>query len=84
MVGVKHCRTFTPEFKHLAPTLEKNTHILDVWFDSGSIFKAVCEERLGVYPSDLVLEGSDQHRGGFKVHYCLVASNTLKRPLKQC
>ena len=40
--------------------------ILDVWWDSGVSWKAVCEgdERLGV-PVDLYLEGSDQHRGWF-------------------
>ncbi|WP_163499367.1 isoleucine--tRNA ligase [Helicobacter suis] len=71
-----------PEFKHLAPTLEKNTHILDVWFDSGSTFKAVCEERLGVYPSDLVLEGSDQHRGWFQSSLLLSCIKHSKAPFK--
>lgn len=44
----------------------KETDILDVWFDSGSTCRAVAEARpeLG-YPSDLYLEGSDQHRGWF-------------------
>jgi len=40
--------------------------ILDVWWDSGVSWKAVCErdDMLGV-PVDLYLEGSDQHRGWF-------------------
>ncbi|HET7785994.1 MAG TPA: isoleucine--tRNA ligase [Myxococcales bacterium] len=47
---------------------EKETDILDVWFDSGSSFAAVL--RSGVwpdlgFPADLYLEGSDQHRGWF-------------------
>src|SRR5438445_660915 len=47
---------------------EKETDILDVWFDSGSSFAAVLER--GVWPTlrlpaDLYLEGSDQHRGWF-------------------
>src|SRR2546421_586535 len=47
---------------------EKETDILDVWFDSGSSFAAVLES--GVWPTlrlpaDLYLEGSDQHRGWF-------------------
>ncbi len=42
------------------------THIVDVWFDSGVSWAAVCEDdpNLGV-PVDLYLEGSDQHRGWF-------------------
>ncbi len=51
----------------------KETDILDVWFDSGVSFSAVCEERdyLKDQP-DLYLEGSDQHRGWF--HSSLLAS----------
>ncbi len=45
---------------------EKETDILDVWFDSGVSFAAVCEKRDGLrYPADMYLEGSDQHRGWF-------------------
>ncbi len=45
--------------------LEKD--ILDVWFDSGVSHQAVLEggEKLG-FPSELYLEGSDQHRGWFQ------------------
>ncbi len=51
----------------------KETDILDVWFDSGVSWAAVCEgkEGLGV-PVDLYLEGSDQHRGWF--HSSLLCS----------
>ena len=44
----------------------KESDILDVWFDSGVSYAAVCEgkESLGI-PVDLYLEGSDQHRGWF-------------------
>ncbi len=53
--------------------LIKETDILDVWFDSGVSWAAVCEERLNlVYPADLYLEGSDQHRGWF--HSALLTS----------
>jgi isoleucyl-tRNA synthetase len=40
--------------------------ILDVWFESGVSWYAVCAEepRLG-FPVDLYLEGTDQHRGWF-------------------
>lgn len=45
---------------------EKETDILDVWFDSGSSFAAVLEARPSLhFPADLYLEGSDQHRGWF-------------------
>jgi isoleucyl-tRNA synthetase len=53
--------------------LIKETDILDVWFDSGVSWAAVCEERKNlVYPCDLYLEGSDQHRGWF--HSALLTS----------
>ncbi|WP_456419129.1 isoleucine--tRNA ligase [Thermovibrio sp.] len=46
---------------------EKETDILDVWFDSGSSHGAVLEKRPELrWPADLYLEGSDQHRGWFQ------------------
>jgi len=46
--------------------LEKETDILDVWFDSGVSHAAVLEQRPNLkWPADLYLEGSDQHRGWF-------------------
>jgi isoleucyl-tRNA synthetase len=52
---------------------EKEEDILDVWFDSGVSFAAVCEARAELgSPADLYLEGSDQHRGWF--HSSLLAS----------
>lgn len=39
--------------------------ILDVWFDSGVCHAAVQKKRLGGFPADVYLEGSDQHRGWF-------------------
>ncbi len=45
----------------------KENDILDVWFDSGSTWKAVCEVRPELtYPADLYLEGGDQYRGWFQ------------------
>ncbi|MGC8861366.1 MAG: isoleucine--tRNA ligase [Armatimonadota bacterium] len=44
----------------------KETDVLDVWFDSGSSSRAVLEGHWNLgYPSDMYLEGSDQHRGWF-------------------
>ncbi len=45
----------------------KEKDILDVWFDSGSTWKAVVDERPELrYPADLYLEGGDQYRGWFQ------------------
>lgn len=51
-----------------AEQYSKVTDTLDVWFDSGVTHAAVLEQReeLGLYPADLYLEGSDQHRGWFQ------------------
>ena len=52
---------------------EKETDILDVWFDSGVSYAAVMEYRPYLdSPADLYLEGSDQHRGWF--HSSLLCS----------
>ena len=52
---------------------KKETDILDVWFDSGVSYAAVCEQREELdSPADLYLEGSDQHRGWF--HSALLTS----------
>jgi isoleucyl-tRNA synthetase len=58
-----------PEHAHL----EKGRDIVDVWFESGVSWAAVCEGKPGLdsstetdkRPTDLYLEGSDQHRGWF-------------------
>lgn len=45
---------------------EKETDIMDVWFDSGSSWNEVMNARENLsYPADLYLEGSDQYRGWF-------------------
>lgn len=47
----------------------KETDIMDVWFDSGVTYTAVCDKRydeLRGTPVELYLEGSDQHRGWFQ------------------
>ncbi len=49
-------------------TLEKETDIMDVWFDSGSSHFAVLNtKKYGLtWPADLYLEGNDQYRGWFQ------------------
>jgi isoleucyl-tRNA synthetase len=45
---------------------ERESNILDVWFDSGSSHEAVLPEWRDLrWPADMYLEGSDQHRGWF-------------------
>ena len=49
-----------------AGEFDRETDILDVWFDSGVSHAAVLEQRENLtWPADLYLEGSDQHRGWF-------------------
>ena len=46
---------------------EKDPDIMDVWFDSGSTWSAVCRERPGLrWPVDMYMEGADQFRGWFQ------------------
>ncbi|MGB7059003.1 MAG: isoleucine--tRNA ligase [Geitlerinemataceae cyanobacterium] len=47
-------------------TYRKGTDTMDVWFDSGSSWAAVAQQRNLGYPVDVYLEGSDQHRGWFQ------------------
>src|SRR5438128_2168646 len=59
---------------------EKEMNILDVWFDSGSSHEAVLAVRPELtWPSDVYLEGSDQHRGWFQSSL-LVGLGTRGRP----
>jgi isoleucyl-tRNA synthetase len=52
--------------KCAAAAFDKETDILDVWFDSGSSHAAVLGHRADLpWPADVYLEGSDQHRGWF-------------------
>jgi isoleucyl-tRNA synthetase len=56
-----------------AARYEKSTDVMDVWFDSGVVHHAVTQLRPEIVaPSDLYLEGSDQHRGWF--HSSLLTS----------
>lgn len=52
---------------------QKSTDVLDVWFDSGVTHECVLRARPELaFPADIVLEGSDQHRGWF--HSLLLTS----------
>ena len=55
-----HCECGCGEF-------DKETDTMDVWFDSGSSWSAVIEQREGQpIPVDIYLEGNDQYRGWFQ------------------
>jgi isoleucyl-tRNA synthetase len=61
-------------------SFERENDILDVWFDSGSSHEAVLPRYPELaWPSDMYLEGSDQHRGWFQSSL-LVALATRGRP----
>jgi isoleucyl-tRNA synthetase len=65
---------------------EKETDILDVWFDSGSSFAAVLQSGRWpnlACPADLYLEGSDQHRGWFNSSMTVGLAARGEVPYKQ-
>lgn len=62
---------------------EKETDILDVWFDSGASFNGVLNERKELsFPADMYLEGSDQHRGWFQSSLFLSTVKEERAPYK--
>jgi isoleucyl-tRNA synthetase len=65
---------------------EKEKDILDVWLDSGVSWRAVVKDNdaLGekMYPADLYLEGSDQHRGWFQTSLIPSVALNGKPPYK--
>jgi isoleucyl-tRNA synthetase len=64
-------------------TYRKGTDTMDVWFDSGSSWAAVVEQRQNLrYPADLYLEGSDQHRGWFQSSLLTSVANHGIAPYK--
>jgi isoleucyl-tRNA synthetase len=68
-----------------AANFEKETDILDVWFDSGSSCIAVLETRGDTlrFPADVYLEGGDQYRGWFNSSLmCGIAAHD-ESPYKQ-
>lgn len=76
------------KYKGEADKWTKGTDTMDVWFDSGSSWAGVVQERaskeMGLqFPADLYLEGSDQHRGWFQSSLLTsVAANKGQAPYK--
>ena len=84
---------FTKDAYFFLPENYKNEHspngiftkekdIMDVWFDSGSSWNGVLNERGLKYPADLYLEGSDQYRGWFNSSLILSLAVNGKAPYK--
>jgi isoleucyl-tRNA synthetase len=89
---------FTKEAHEILPTgyihpetgeteFDKETDVLDVWFDSGSTSLCVLEgnvypEWKENWPADLYLEGSDQHRGWFNTSLIIGQAVRGKAPYK--
>ncbi|MHC5599605.1 MAG: isoleucine--tRNA ligase [Nostoc sp.] len=54
-------------YRQNGKSYRKGTDTMDVWFDSGSSWASVVQQRPELrYPADIYLEGSDQHRGWFQ------------------
>lgn len=63
---------------------DKETDIMDVWFDSGTSHQAVLTQREGLRrPADMYLEGSDQYRGWFNSSISTAVAVTGQAPYKQ-
>jgi isoleucyl-tRNA synthetase len=71
------------KYRNNGRTYRKGTDTMDVWFDSGSSWAAVAEQREGLkYPVDIYLEGSDQHRGWFQSSLLTSVANNGIAPYK--
>jgi isoleucyl-tRNA synthetase len=63
---------------------DKETDILDVWFDSGSSHAATLGHRADLpWPADVYLEGSDQHRGWFHSSLLVGVATRGRAPYRQ-
>jgi isoleucyl-tRNA synthetase len=64
-------------------SFRKEMDIIDVWFESGSSYLAVRANEQGYpWPSDLYLEGGDQHRGWFHSSLLCAISAENSAPYK--
>ncbi|MFV0481811.1 MAG: isoleucine--tRNA ligase [Campylobacteraceae bacterium] len=81
-----HVKDLLPkDSKYNPDNLDKIMDILDVWFDSGSTWKAVLKSDnydAGDYPADMYLEGSDQHRGWFQSSLLVSTAAEGRAPYK--
>ncbi len=64
-------------------TYRQGFDTMDVWFDSGSSWASVVQQRGLQFPADLYLEGSDQHRGWFQSSLLTSVAVTGQAPYKK-
>jgi isoleucyl-tRNA synthetase len=70
-------------YRHNGRSYRKGMDTMDVWFDSGSSWAAVAQQRDNLtYPVDMYLEGSDQHRGWFQSSLLTSVANNGIAPFK--
>ena len=63
---------------------DKESDIMDVWFDSGSSHAAVLKQRPYLkWPADVYLEGADQYRGWFQSSLLTSVAAGQSAPFKQ-
>jgi isoleucyl-tRNA synthetase len=75
---------FDPGERFPKDQLRKERDIFDVWFESGSSWHAVLRKNPQMrFPSDLYLEGSDQHRGWFQLSLLPSLAATGQAPYRQ-
>lgn len=55
--------------------------IVDIWFESGATHHFVLKKH-GLFPADIYLEGSDQHRGWFQSSLLISATQSNSAPWK--
>lgn len=86
---------YVKEAKDLLPSGYQNSHspngqfskekdIMDVWFDSGSSFNGVLNDRGLKFPADLYIEGNDQYRGWFNSSLTLATAAFNTSPFIDC
>ena len=69
-----HCGAKDPK------DFKKGEDILDVWFDSGVSHTALEKREKIQFPSDIYIEGSDQHRGWFQTSLLSAMASREKPP----
>jgi isoleucyl-tRNA synthetase len=85
---------FTTEAKDILPAgtkcecgsadFTKESDIFDVWFESGASHRSVLMKRPELhFPTEMYLEGTDQHRGWFQVSLLASLLSTGQAPFKE-
>lgn len=76
----KSCDELLPP-KYREKNFTKEKDIMDVWFDSGTSFLSIMDDKTDI-PYDLYLEGSDQYRGWFNSSLINSVAYLNKPPFK--